>query len=284
MCEFCKKFGDGEIWYLNPYNYSTELLHEELSSHQKNEVKAINRREWIDKFFKYFMVPMITNYNKSLQYGLLYDESQKDQLTNEQISEHKKVEHFGQIIPLEDAIKVIDIVDSITLWPCGCRYLMNTRNKYCCFGLNIEIERIQKDFPESELSFKKLTKSEAKDLITKLDKDRVYHTVWTSVSPYITGLCTCGPHCIDYNEYFIKKGHQSFFRAEYIFEVITNQCNGCGNCIDRCLFNAISYSHTDLQVIIDPIKCYGCGCCRNECAFNAINLIKKKDNSLKNRW
>ena len=40
MCEFCTKHGEGKKWYLQMKNYADELLHEELSSTQKDIVKA----------------------------------------------------------------------------------------------------------------------------------------------------------------------------------------------------------------------------------------------------
>ncbi|GAH22893.1 unnamed protein product, partial [marine sediment metagenome] len=35
MCEYCTEHGEGKKWYLQMKNYSDELLHQELSSRQK---------------------------------------------------------------------------------------------------------------------------------------------------------------------------------------------------------------------------------------------------------
>ena len=45
MCEFCTEHGEGKKWYLQMKNYSEELLHVELTSRQKEIVKAENRLE-----------------------------------------------------------------------------------------------------------------------------------------------------------------------------------------------------------------------------------------------
>ena len=46
MCEFCTEHGEGKKWYLQMKNYADELLHEELSSAQKDIAGARTRLEW----------------------------------------------------------------------------------------------------------------------------------------------------------------------------------------------------------------------------------------------
>ena len=57
MCEFCTKHGEEKKWYLQMKNYANELLHEELSSNQKDIVKTKTRVEWINGFFENFVMP-----------------------------------------------------------------------------------------------------------------------------------------------------------------------------------------------------------------------------------
>jgi len=275
MCEFCFKYGKGKKWYLQKENYSKELMFKKLTTKEKSIGGMNTRIEWIDHFFDGFMMPVISKSLTELHDALSYSVSLEKTLHEDEIVERRKIEHFGQVLPIEDAIKVIDIVDSITLWPCGCRYVTTGKREYCCFGLGIDIKRISSKFPDC--AFVKLEKEEAKRIICKYDEEGMIHTVWTSITPYITGLCTCNRNCLGYDDYVEKGGAPSFFRAEYICQIDQDKCTGCQSCIERCLFNAISYSSSFNNLFIDPTKCFGCGLCRVACINEAIKLTPRQE-------
>jgi len=44
MCEFCQKFGEGDIWYLNPKNYARHLYRRQFSD-EKHVPEAIAYRK-----------------------------------------------------------------------------------------------------------------------------------------------------------------------------------------------------------------------------------------------
>ena len=64
MCEFCTKHGEGKKWYLQMKNYADVLLHEELSSTQKEIVEATTRLEWRDRTFEDYVIPAISGVSK----------------------------------------------------------------------------------------------------------------------------------------------------------------------------------------------------------------------------
>lgn len=55
------------------------------------------------------------------------------------------------------------------------------------------------------------------------------------------------------------------------FEV-TNRCVLCGNCVDLCPVEAISFGKE--QCVIDQEKCLRCGVCERHCGFDAITMIE----------
>lgn len=109
MCEFCTKHGEGKKWYLQMKNYSQELLHAELSPQQKKIVKVNSRVEWINEFFNDFVLPQ-PKPEKSPE----SKDIPQPKPSEAQIIETRKIEHFGQILPIEDVEEVIDMVNSIT--------------------------------------------------------------------------------------------------------------------------------------------------------------------------
>ncbi len=57
------------------------------------------------------------------------------------------------------------------------------------------------------------------------------------------------------------------FRAGHRAVIDPDRCTQCGDCLERCRFNAISQ---DFEV--DPISCEGCGVCFHFCPYKAIDF------------
>ena len=57
------------------------------------------------------------------------------------------------------------------------------------------------------------------------------------------------------------------------------KCTLCGECMDKCRFEAIAEKE-DGEIIIDPISCEGCGVCSHICPVEAIEMEK----SISGEW
>lgn len=101
MCEFCEEHGEGKKWYLQMRNYSEELLHQELSSRQKEATRASTRAEWLGRFCDYFEAPAISGVPKPLE-QLFAAVGSTAELRGPaagagEVVEGRKVTHFGQV-------------------------------------------------------------------------------------------------------------------------------------------------------------------------------------------
>jgi NAD-dependent dihydropyrimidine dehydrogenase PreA subunit len=282
MCEFCTEHGEGKKWYFEMKNYARELLNVELTSAQKGIVGVPTRLEWNNLFWESFTLPAITG--KPWMQGdsseaPLSGESSLVPPSEKEIVACRKVEHFGQVIPIEDVEKVIDMVDSITRMPCGCRFISTGKtDKRYCFGFGVDKLSILGKYPDSASSLEVLDKKEAKQIFRKYDAEGLMHSVWTGVTPYVIGLCNCDRDCQAYRGYIEMRGAPHFFRAEYLCQVDWDLCNGCKACVSQCQFGSQFYSSALGKVYIDPTRCFGCGVCRAACPTDAIKLIPRQEN------
>jgi len=281
MCEFCTEHGEGQKWYLQMKNYAEELLHEDLSSAQKEAANAETRLEWNLRFFENFVIPAIGGVPATRGYmtGAPADTPpQAPQMTEEQIVAEWKVVHFGQVLPIEDAEQVLDLVSSITRMPCGCRFIsIGKTDKRYCIGLGIDNWGVLGKYPDAASSLEVLDKEQARSILEEYDKEGLVHTVWTGVAPYTMGLCNCDRDCMAYKGYIEEGGPASFFRGEYVCQVDWDLCTGCKSCMAQCQFGAQFYSSALEKVYVDPQRCFGCGLCRAACPQEAIELIAREE-------
>jgi len=276
MCEFCTKHGEGKKWYLEMKNYADELLHQELSSDQKDVAGVQTRVEWVDRFIESFVMPAITGVPKDPSRTLRPHGDAR--LSEEEIIERRKFIHFGQVLPIEDVEEMVDKVDSITRWPCGCRFLNTGKtDKRYCFGFGVDKTGMLGRFPDASSSLEVLDKGEAKAIFRDYDEEGLVHSIWTGITPYVVGMCNCDRDCGAYKGYIGNNGTQSFFRAEYVGQTDWDLCTGCKSCMQQCQFGAISYSSALSKCHVDPAKCFGCGVCRTACPHDAISLLPREE-------
>jgi ferredoxin len=65
------------------------------------------------------------------------------------------------------------------------------------------------------------------------------------------------------------------------WDLIIENCTGCGICFDVCTFEAIRMPRDASYPQAEPGKCVGCLSCIKECPFNAIEVIEQPDKSLR---
>jgi NAD-dependent dihydropyrimidine dehydrogenase PreA subunit len=264
LCEFCTKHGEGKKWYEVMENYSAEFL------------AVSSRQEYINRF-----VPNVRN-NADANIKKLVWAKKRLPFAYRFIRsigiQRMKKKHFGQVIPLEDAEKVVELVQSVTRVPCICRNVATgDHNARYCLLLGIDPTGLVRDWPEIESSLEALTPLEAKRLLKEFDEEGLVHSVWTFETPFIGAICNCDYDCLAYRIQVKEDLLNMMFKGEYIAIVDPELCVGCKKCLDLCQFDSVEYSPGTKKCSINPLKCYGCGVCRSSCKKEAISLLDKAD-------
>lgn len=272
MCEFCRKFGEGTKWYLNRKNYSDELLNSELTAKDMADILGFVDGTIIEilggpkrQTFEEMSAALIDT--------LLPDT--RDEGAKNLINFMLENSHGGQVVPLEDALKIVEIArEPITVQECYCRKYFGGEPEYTCMWF----------YPVSSLAeetrtwerHRKLSKEEAKDLLQELDSKGCYHAVYWAPVPIPVSICNCDPlYCISYRGRMAYGVRNAVLKSEYVATVNRELCNGCKDCMTRCHFGALRYSPTDEKVFVDILRCFGCGLCRAVCPTNAIELVAR---------
>jgi Pyruvate/2-oxoacid:ferredoxin oxidoreductase delta subunit len=279
MCDLCMKHGAGGKWYLNAKHYSNEIvkrygLHNFLMEQYKNFEQISMRKvhgfnaEGLDYRLR---IPIIGRIIKNIAGNMLHS-------TKPPADPFKPEGHIGQVVPLEDAVAILEecAVEPIIEKNCMCRYMSRGEKEACCinFGVMSEIiEKLPRFIPEKDKFH--LTRKEAIERFKEHNKKGYIGTIWFGPFPYINNLCSCAnPECAGIRPRF-DFGIMSIHKAEYVIQLDNNICDGCGNCILKCPFDAIEKGDSRSTIKIDLDKCYGCGVCRHVCPQEALSLCPR---------
>lgn len=259
MCEFCIRHGEGKKWYEVMQNYSLELYSQN------------NREKFAKEFVKNSQTTMLSQIEKMTNMKKTRPNLYRPYRTIG--TWYMKQNHFGQVVPLEDAEQVLERAHSITRIPCVCRSAVKgEKNARYCFALGMDPVGIFGDYPDLKANLEVLTPSEAIRLVRKFDQEGLIHSIWTFKTPFIGALCNCDRDCMAYKTQVASDLMQVMFKAEYVARIDPLACIGCRNCLKLCQFGALEYSSLDRKCSVNPSKCYGCGVCRTACHNDAVIL------------
>lgn len=278
MCDWCEKYGDGyERWYFNPANYARRLY-----KVRKEEAAAAGAEA----------NPQAAGGMAVIGRDFLEAIDRGDTETVERVKQQAEgaswITHFGQVITLDEALKIVDIMYPIALITCACRRSMSgapDEENFTCMGMGPGMYKWERwpDTYRGGVHF--LTPEEAKEVLTKLNKRGLVQCVYTFGTPYFGGLCNCEyPDCAALSTR-VDLGIRVLWKGHYVAQVDPELCNGCASCVHRCQFKALNFVPSRNKAYIDQFQCFGCGQCVTECDQDAITLVERASlPALANMW
>ncbi|UCF98673.1 MAG: 4Fe-4S binding protein [Spirochaetaceae bacterium] len=281
MCDICMKHGAGGKWYLNARHYSEEIatrynLREFLLEQYKNfEQIPVRKMAGVSPAglgYK-LQIPIIGRLIKTTAERLLHSNRPPK-------NPFRPDGHIGQVVPLEDAIAILEhcAAEPIIEKNCMCRYMSRGIKEACCinFGVMSEIiDRLPRFIPEKEKY--QLSRREAIARFTEHNRKGYIGTIWFGPFPYINNLCSCAtPECAGIRPR-LDFGIHSIYKAEYVAVLDPERCRGCRDCIAACRFAALQPAPSDQGVGIEASRCFGCGLCRHVCPTEALSLVPRSE-------
>jgi ferredoxin len=124
---------------------------------------------------------------------------------------------------------------------------------------------------------RRLSRGEAHDLVDRFARlGLIFTTENTRDSNRFVICCCCDCCCalIRGMTRFPEKNEFCSAKANYLARTDAEKCKGCGLCVSRCVFKALSIE--DRTARVDPAQCYGCGACAVTCPTGAIKLERNE--------
>jgi ferredoxin len=185
------------------------------------------------------------------------------------------------VIPYEQARNIIlQNPESIAVGECACRAaaenscLPEGQRDVCLFVGDPHASFIG-EFNES---FHKISQGEAVALLEDVHEKGFVHCAFfkKDVGRRFVAICNCCSCCCQgMKAWNMFGGAIPVLAPSGYLSQISDDCTGCGLCVDACGFDAISADEDTRNHIVDKDKCMGCGICEDVCLVEAISLRRE---------
>jgi ferredoxin len=85
-------------------------------------------------------------------------------------------------------------------------------------------------------------------------------------------ICLCCGCCCSQLRGRTRWGNPDAILPSNFVPRANEDCVGCGTCVERCFFEALTVDEETDRAVVNPEKCIGCGVCALECPSEALKL------------
>ena len=178
-----------------------------------------------------------------------------------------------EIHPYEKAENMVREARSWGIRECICKKQKDFLGETCSYPTEVcMVFSSRKNAYENDNRTKSITMERALEILQETEEAGLIHTSMNvqDSHKYICNCCTC---CCGILRGLTEwEQPHAFVRSDYVIDVEEESCIGCGECIDRCQFDALEIIDGKCTV---NAKCIGCGVCAIVCLKNSLSLIPR---------
>lgn len=188
----------------------------------------------------------------------------------------ESIPHDLEIFPYERASEYLDNAKAWGVRDCICRVQQNLIGKGCEHTVEncLVFAPMPGVFDHSD-EIRTITREEAGRILARAADEGLVHSTMNQRDQlyYVCNCCTC---CCG-----IIRGVAEFgvptavARSDFRVTIEEDRCTGCGACVRRCPFGALS-KDGDVSVA-DYVRCVGCGVCVSACPAEAMSMERRPE-------
>jgi electron transport complex protein RnfB len=180
------------------------------------------------------------------------------------------------IHPYEQATEMLASAKPWGVLDCICRTQTRQAGRGCSHPLeNCLVFAPVEDVFDNNESIRAIGQEEALRILREAEDRGLVHTIG-NIGDHDFNICNCCACCCG-----LLRGVIEFQRPTVIahsdFHITVDEtvCEGCGDCIERCHFGALSLLND--VCVGDYARCVGCGLCTLACSLGALSLGRRPE-------
>ncbi|MBI4596479.1 MAG: 4Fe-4S binding protein [Candidatus Tectomicrobia bacterium] len=182
-----------------------------------------------------------------------------------------------KVLPYEDVVQILESEDYFCTSTCPCRHRKNldpnaSNCKHETFNC-LHFGRLAQYMVRNGMG-KEITREETMDILRAAAEAGLVHGIGNlkERSDTICNCCSCC--CIFLEPLKNPQVQKSFQPSNYMVEMDTESCKGCGLCVKRCPMGALELVEKLLR--LKPDLCIGCGVCAYKCPTQSLGLVHRE--------
>jgi Na+-translocating ferredoxin:NAD+ oxidoreductase subunit B len=184
-----------------------------------------------------------------------------------------------EIYPFERATELLENAKAWGVRDCICRVQQSLLGKPCGHPIEncLVFAPVAGVFEHSDTT-RAIEKEEALRILAEAEEAGLVHSPgnFQDGHYYICNCCTCSCGVLRNVAEFGMPS--AIARSAFVATVNAEACAGCGDCLERCQFGALSLP--ELTVVVDAGRCIGCGLCATTCPTEAIYLERRPEGDI----
>lgn len=178
-----------------------------------------------------------------------------------------------QILAFEDVREIVEKESPIAVVNCTCR--LTARKCDRPVEICLQVGKAG-EYTLERGTGREVDKEEALSLLRQAEEAGLIHVTMNRTSGFHF-ICNCCNDCCITFPMLIERRLKLCDPSRYAAVVDPETCDGCGQCLERCYFGALSLEGEAAVAKVDPGECMGCGLCQVVCPTGAIALTAVRD-------
>jgi electron transport complex protein RnfB len=176
----------------------------------------------------------------------------------------------------EQASALLEGAQSWGVRDCICRVQQKLVGKGCERPVEacLVFAPVENAFRDDQ-TIRPLSKESAFEILQQAETAGLVHTTGNYRDGHYY-ICNCCPCCCGVLRGLTEFDIPNALASSGFYSSVDDQiCSGCGDCLERCHFGALSLSGDICQV--EVARCVGCGLCASACSTGALQLVRRSD-------
>lgn len=216
-----------------------------------------NRKEGKDPFLEEY----IAKYDQWLSKGQI-------SFASKVVPVSESLQAQKMVLPTEQVLELLKSARSVALKKCRCRTHYGRCDK------PVEVCLVLNEFGDKFVAkgeARPISLSEAAEVLKKANESGLVNMGLYVPDHEISALCSCCSCCCHDFQIVKSYGRKDIMvRSEYVAVTDEAACVHCGECVERCAFDARFLR--DDQMVYDAAACFGCGLCVTVCPAGATTM------------